>query len=133
MKMNWVCGLFVTMALTVPASAQISIFIGVPPPPIRYEPPPPPPPPSLVWVPGFWMPQGHHYRWVVGHYDRPPYPGAHWVHSHYDRYPQGWQFHEGYWDHEDHEDHDHGHGHAYGHFKDKDDDGDQGHDHGHGH
>lgn len=128
--MSGVCGLFVAMALTVPASAQISIFIGAPPPAMRYEPPPPPPTPSLVWIEGFWVPQGHHYRWVRGRYDRPPYPGAHWCHAHYDRYPQGWQFHEGYWQREDH---DHGHGHAYGHSKDKDDDGDQGRDHGHGH
>ena len=74
---------------------------------------------------GFWAPQGHHYRWVPGHYDRPPYVGAVWNHPHYDRYPEGWQFHEGYWGREDH---DHGHGHAYGHYKNKRDEGD--HEHG---
>jgi len=126
-KHSGICGLFVAAILTVPASSQVSVYIGIAPPPIRFEPPPPPPPaPEFVWVEGFWAPQGHHYRWVAGHYERPPYAGAYWCHPHYDRYPQGWEYHEGYWDREDH-----GHGHAYGHYKDREDDDDQGHHKGH--
>jgi hypothetical protein len=121
--MKSVCGLFLTLALVLPSSGQVSLSIGIAPPPIRYEPPPPPPPaPEMVWVAGFWAPQGHHYRWVAGRYQQPPYPGAYWSHPHYDRYSDGWHYDEGHWDHEDHE---HGHGH--------DRDGDGGHEHGHGH
>jgi hypothetical protein len=41
---------------------------------------------------------------------------AYWTHPHYDHYREGWQCHEGHWDHEDHDnrhwrDHDHGRGH----------------------
>ena len=120
-------GLFVASILSIPASAQVSVYIGMTPPPIRVEPPPPPPPaPELVWVEGYWAPQGRRYQWVVGHYERPPYPGAYWSHPHYDRYPQGWEYHQGYWDREDH---DNGHGHAYGRYKARGDDDDQGHGH----
>lgn len=131
MKHRWILGLFVVAALatTIPASSQISVYIGIAPPPIRYEPPPPPPPePGFVWIGGFWAPQGHHYRWVAGHYEGPPFPGAEWFHPHYDRYPRGWRYDEGHWGREYH---DHGHGHAYGHYKDRGDDDDHGHGHGH--
>ena len=110
MKQIWICGLGILVATTLmkPASAQVSFYIGVTPPPMRVEPPPPPPPPGppVVWVHGYWAPQGHHYRWVAGHYENPPYEGAYWSHPHYDHYPQGWEYHEGHWDHEDHGDHD---------------------------
>ena len=127
MKIRSAYGLLLSVALVLPATGQISVSIGIAPPPIPYEPPPPPPPaPTMVWVTGFWVPQGHHYRWVAGHYDQPPYPGAYWSHPNYDRYSDGWRYDEGHWDREDHE---HGHGHAYGHDRD----GDEGHEHGHGH
>ncbi len=111
MKRTLLCGLFLAAALTAPVQAQISVYIGAPPPPLRYEVPPPLPGPGFVWVEGFWAVQGRHYRWVPGHYDQPPYPGAYWSHPHYDHYPEGWRFHEGHWDREDHDNHDHGHGH----------------------
>jgi hypothetical protein len=118
MKDKCLIALFLGMALTVSAPAQVSVYVGITPPPIPYEPPPPPPPVvGMVWVGGFWAPQGHHYRWVSGHYDRPPYPGAAWSHPHYDHYREGWRYDEGHWGHEDHdhghEDHDHGHGHGH--------------------
>ncbi len=123
MKIYWAIGLLLGASLTVSAPAQISFAIGInPPPPIRLEPPPPPPPVvGMVWVDGFWAPQGNHYRWVAGHYDHPPYPGAYWSHPHYDHYSNGWHYEEGHWDREDH-----GHGHAYGHTGDK-----HGHERGH--
>jgi hypothetical protein len=119
----------VAAALAAPAWSQISVYIGIAPPPIRYEAPPPPPPQTaLVWVGGFWEPQGEHYRWIAGHYVRPPYPGAYWSGPHYEHGPHGWHYREGSWGKEDH---DHGHGHAYGHYKDKDRDDDHGHGHHH--
>jgi hypothetical protein len=126
MKLHWMSSLVLAAAVAVPSFAQVSIYIGTPPPPIRYEAPPPAPGPNFVWIEGYWAPQGHHYKWVAGRWDRAPYPGAYWVHPHYDHYDEGWQMHEGYWSHENHDnghwkDHDNGHGH------DHDDD----HDHGH--
>jgi hypothetical protein len=119
----------VAATLAAPAWSQISVYIGVAPPPIRIEAPPPPPPePTFVWVGGFWAPQGEHYRWVPGHYARPPYPGAYWSGPHYVHEARGWHYREGSWGREDH---DHGHGHAYGHYKDKDRDDDHGHGHHH--
>jgi hypothetical protein len=128
-----------SMTLCAPAHSQVSVYIGITPPPIRYEAPPPPPPaPEFAWLEGFWVPQGRHYRWVPGHYERVPFAGAYWIHPHYVRYAEGWEYHEGYWGHEDH---DRGHGHAYGHYKHEEGDrhdgeGDEhgnGHGHGHGH
>lgn len=109
MKSGWTTGLLLSVSLTIPALAQVSVYVGIAPPPIVVEPPPPPPPAvGMVWVSGCWLPQGHHYRWAAGHYEQPPYPGAHWSHAHYDHYKQGWRYDEGHWDHDNH---DHGHGH----------------------
>jgi hypothetical protein len=105
MKDGCLVALFLGMALTVSAPAQVSVYIGVA---------PPPPVLGMIWVGGFWTPQGHHYRWVPGRYEQPPYPGASWSHPHYDHYREGWRYDEGYWGHEDH-DHGHGHGHGHGH------------------
>jgi hypothetical protein len=117
MRLHWLYGLLLAIAFAIPASSQISVYIGAPPPVIRYERPGPNPGPGFFWVEGFWQPRGHGYRWVPGHWERGPYEGAYWVHPHYDHYQEGWQFHEGHWDHEDHdnghwrdhEDHDHDH------------------------
>jgi hypothetical protein len=35
--------------------------------------------------------------------DRPPYEGAYWSHPHYDHYSEGWEMHEGHWDHDGHD------------------------------
>jgi hypothetical protein len=126
----------VLAGLATPGWSQISIYLGIAPPPVRYEPPPPSPPPAavFVWVPGFWEPGEGGYRWIAGHYERPPYPGAFWYGPHYDQGPRGWGYRRGYWGrpvaHEEH-----GRGHAYGHYKDRDEDHDRdhGHEHGHGH
>ena len=107
MRLNWIYGVLFAAALSIPASAQISVYIGTAPPPFRYEQRGPLPGPGYTWVAGYWAPHGHHYRWVAGRWDRPPYEGAYWNHPHYDHYRRGWQFHEGHWDHEDH-DRDHG-------------------------
>jgi hypothetical protein len=133
LKQNVSLGLVAAM-LATPAWSQISVYIGIAPPPIRVEVPPPPPEPSFVWVTGFWAPQGSHYRWVGGHYMRPPYESAAWNPPHYEQGPRGWHYREGYWGQG------HGHGHAYGHRDGEGDHdrgharkGDDDHDHGHGH
>ena len=117
MRLKLVSAVFCVAAFVIPASAQVSVYVKVGPPPIRYEEPPPPPEPEYCWVEGYWVPVGHHhYRWVAGHWERPPYPGTYWVHPHYDHYEQGWRFHEGHWDQEDHDrDRDHEHDHGRGH------------------
>jgi hypothetical protein len=139
LKQNVTLGLVAAM-LAMPAWSQISVYIGIAPPPIRVEVPPPPPEPSFVWVTGFWAPQGNRYRWVSGHYMRPPYEGAAWYGPHYEQGARGWHYRDGYWGHgrghayghrDGEGDHDRGRGNAYGHDKDRQDD--QGHGHGHHH
>ena len=105
MRIPWVSGLLVATTLSLPASAQLSVYIGSPPPPLRYEEPGPVPGPGFVWIDGYWTPDGNHYRWVHGRWDHAPYAGAYWSHPHYDRYQDGWHLHEGHWDHDDHGDH----------------------------
>jgi hypothetical protein len=128
----------VAAMLATPAWSQISVYIGIAPPPIRVEAPPPPPEPSFVWVTGFWAPQGNHYRWVAGHYMRPPYENAAWYAPHYEQGARGWHYREGYWGHNQGRGHayehrdgegDHDRDHAYGHDKDNHGDHDHGHDH----
>ena len=76
-----------------------------PPPPLRYE---RRPPYRVRGMPG-WTDTGElgggRYVWVAGRWDRPPYAGAYWSHPHYDHYPDGWHYHEGHWDRDDHGDH----------------------------
>ena len=102
MKMRCLCGLLLTVAFTVPTFAQVSLYIGSAPPPLRYERRGNAPGPGYAWVDGYWQPNGRHYRWVAGGWNQPPYEGAHWNHPHYDHRRQGWELHEGHWDHDDH-------------------------------
>ena len=92
-------------AFTSPAIGQISVTIGRNPPPLRYERRPAMPGAGYVWVDGYWGVNGGRYVWVPGRWDRPPYAGAYWSHPHYDRYNDGWHYHEGHWDRDDHGDH----------------------------
>jgi hypothetical protein len=124
MRLKWIGTALLVVTLGVPGSAQVSIYVEVAPPPIRYERIEPAPSPDYCWVDGYWAPVGHHYRWIAGHWERPPYPGAYWSHPHYDHYDRGWKYHEGHWDHEDHDrdherDHDSGHGHDHGDHDDR--------------
>ncbi len=122
MKLNFIYAALLATAIVVPTSAQVSVYIGSAPPPLRIETRGPMPGPGYAWVEGYWAPNGHHYRWVQGRWDRPPYEGAYWNHPHYDHYQQGWQLHDGHWDHEDHDAHAQNHGHGEDHR-------DEGHDH----
>jgi len=103
LNLNLIGVMLFATALTISASAQVGIYIGGAPPPLRYEERSAMPGPGYAWVDGYWSPNGHHYRWVAGRWDRPPYEGAYWNHPHYDHYQQGWQLHEGHWDHENHD------------------------------
>jgi hypothetical protein len=107
MKTNWLCNIVAAsaLAIAIPASGQVSIYIGSAPPPIRYEAVPANPGPGFAWIEGYWGVEGNRYVWVPGRWQRPPYPGAYWSHPHYDHYDKGWQYHEGHWDHEDHDNH----------------------------
>jgi hypothetical protein len=115
MKLNFVCAALLATAISSSSSAQVSIYIGSAPPPIRYEERGAMPGPGYTWIEGYWAPNGHRYSWVQGRWERPPYEGAYWSHPHYDHYREGWQLHEGHWDHEDHEN---GHGQNHGHEQD---------------
>ena len=73
MKLNWIGGVLFAAALAIPASAQISVYIGHPPPRARYERRGPVPGPGYTWVGGYWSPRGGRYEWVPGRWDHPPY------------------------------------------------------------
>src|SRR5579884_3947861 len=101
-------GAVIAAAIAVPASAQVSFGVQVgrvPPPPLRYEGRPPAPGPGFIWIDGYWRWDRGRYVWVPGVWQRPPYAGAYWSHGHWDHYPDGWRYHEGHWDREDHDDH----------------------------
>ncbi len=104
-KTKWILSGLIAASLAAPAFGQIGLYIGTAPPPLRYETRPPMPGNGYVWIDGYWAVRGNHYVWTSGRWDRPPYPGAYWSHPHYDHYSQGWQVHEGHWDHEDHGNH----------------------------
>jgi hypothetical protein len=127
-KLNFIYAALLAAAVVVPSSAQVSVYIGSAPPPLRYEERGPLPGPGYVWIEGYWSPNGRHYQWVQGRWDRPPYEGAYWSHPHYDHYKEGWQLHEGHWDRENH-DNGHGQDHNRGQGHHGDDHHDQGHEH----
>jgi len=47
-----------------------------------------------MWVPGYWYPNGNHYKWHDGYWTRPAYSGARWVEPRY----EGQHYYNGYWD-----------------------------------
>ena len=125
--MRWTLmpAVMLAVAIASPSSAQISVYIGTPPPAIVYEEQVPPPSTGFVWIEGYWIPAGHRYKWIRGHWERPPFEGAYWVHAHYDHYREGWQCHEGHWDHEGH-DNEHGRDHGRSRWhRNHDDQGDE--------
>ena len=103
--MKWIAGLIAACALTMPAFAQIGIYIGRTPPPMRVEVRPAMPGPGYAWVDGYWGNQGGRYVWVPGRWNQPPYEGATWNHPHYEHYKQGWQYREGHWEAPQQQDH----------------------------
>ena len=73
MRLSWIYGVLFATALTIAASAQVAVYIRSAPPPLRVEVRGPLPGPGYAWVEGYWAPNGRHYRWVAGRWDRPPY------------------------------------------------------------
>ena len=57
MKWDWICGVLFAIALTIPASAQVSVYIGSAPPPLRYEQRGPVPGPGLCLSRGILVPE----------------------------------------------------------------------------
>ena len=102
MKLNWIGSVLFAAALTIPASAQISVYIGHPPPRARYERRGPLPGPGYTWINGYWSPQGGQYEWVPGRWDRPPYRGRPLGPPPISASAKGWQLREGHWDRDEH-------------------------------
>jgi len=73
------------------------------------------PGPGYVWAEGYWNWDRGRYVWVPGAWRQAPYAGAYWTHPHWDHYSDGWHYHEGHWDREDHDDH-----HDWDHDRDRD-------------
>ena len=94
-KMIFVMGV-VLLSLAPRADAQVSVGIMVnapPPPPRGVMMRGPGPRAGLVWIEGYWYPQGRHYRWRDGYWARAPYPDAYWISPGYGRC----RFYDGYW------------------------------------
>lgn len=110
MKMKWFAAAALAAVCAVPAAqAQVGIYIGRTPPPLRYENRGPMPGPGYAWQDGYWGNKGGRYVWVGGRWNQTPYEGAYWSHPHYDHYRQGWQMHEGHWNHADADHHEEEH------------------------
>ena len=133
MKFQLLASACIATSFAVPAAAQISVYLGVPPPPLRYEVQPPMPYPDAYWLDGYWMPQGGRYRWMPGRWDHAPYPNAYWNHPHYDRYRQGWRYDPGHWDTNDHGQRGHDNGNGHGRGNGEGDGNGRGNGHGNGH
>ena len=99
---RWTVPSLVGLALVLigsPASAQVSISVGVAPPPLIVEDQPPIPAEGYLWTPGYWafdQDQGSYY-WVDGSWEQPPEVGLLWTPNYW-----GWDngfyaYHEGYW------------------------------------
>jgi hypothetical protein len=111
-------GAALAASMAIPATAQVRLGVVIgrrEPPPLRYEARPRMPGPGYVWVDGYWNWDRGRYVWVPGVWQRPPYAGAYWSHGHYDHYNDGWHYHEGHWDRDDHGDH-----HDWDHDRDRD-------------
>src|SRR5579859_950020 len=74
-----------------------AVVVPTAPPPLRVEVVPAPPPYQAIWQPGFWRWDGRGYRWVRGHYVRPPRARHEWVAGHWEPRPGGHIWIEGFW------------------------------------
>lgn len=80
---------FGAMALPMTASADVGVYLTVPPPPVRVE-RVPPPRAGYIWAPGYWDVRGHHHVWRSGHWERERHGYAY--------SPPNWVEHEGRWE-----------------------------------
>ncbi|MEN3749637.1 hypothetical protein TPR58_20860 [Sphingomonas sp. HF-S3] len=90
-----------TLAIAVPAGAQISvdISVGVPPPPLPVYEQPPLPGPDYIWTPGYWAWDDivDDYYWVPGTWVLAPRPGLLWTPPWWGWDDGAYVFHSGYW------------------------------------
>jgi hypothetical protein len=88
--------------VSVPASADVGIYLDVAPPPPRYE-VVPAPRAGFIWAPGFWeWRNGRHY-WARGHWERERH-GYYWHPSRWEQRDGRWAFERGGWNRERWED-----------------------------
>ena len=108
MKTKWLAGLLM-VAGTVFAGNRVSVGVQFGNGPRSggynqgYLPPPPVPPAygyypqaprrGMIWVDGYWYPQGRNWRWQQGYWMRPPQSRARWNAPQY----RGGRYYDGYW------------------------------------
>lgn len=86
------------LALTLaPVAALAQVVVRVEPPAPIVEEHSRPPHHGWVWIDGYHRWDGHHYKWVKGHWVNPPHPGAVWVAHRWERRGDGWVMIEGHW------------------------------------
>jgi hypothetical protein len=88
-------GLLLAAALTMTASAQVSIRIG--PPRNVSERRPVAPARGYVWIPGYQNWNGQSYVWTQGRWEQPPRRNAKWNKHHWVKRNGGWLLIEGRW------------------------------------
>jgi hypothetical protein len=88
-----------TLAPTVPASAQIAVgvTVTVEPPELPVYEQPPLPAPGYLWTPGYWAYGDEGYYWVPGTWVEPPQPGLLWTPGYWGFNNGAYVFNEGYW------------------------------------
>lgn len=82
---------------SVPASAQVSISIGIAPPPLRVYAQPACPDDGYIWTPGYWAYDDGAYYWVAGEWVQPPEIGVFWTPPYWGWNGNAYSFYSGYW------------------------------------
>src|SRR5690348_17150164 len=76
-------------------SADVGVYLTVPPPPPREE-RVPAPRAGYVWIPGYWDARGHHHVWRTGHWERERH-GYHYRQPEWVQHDDRWELHRGGW------------------------------------
>ena len=85
--------------ISMPASAQVSISVGIAPPPLIVDDQPPAPDDGYLWTPGYWAyddDQGEYY-WVPGSWEQPPEVGLYWTPNYWGWADGAYVYYPGYW------------------------------------
>jgi len=82
---------------SVPASAQVSVSIGIAPPPLRIYSQPICPGDGYMWTPGYWADDDGAYYWVPGAWVQPPDIGVFWTPPYWGWNGNAYSFYSGYW------------------------------------
>jgi len=84
--------------ITLAASAQIVITVGVPPPPLPVYDQPDIPAPGYFWTPGYWAYDDYYgYYWVPGTWVEPPESGLLWTPGYWGYDNGNYVYFDGYW------------------------------------